>query len=249
SDGDDDPVRARLRSLRTRRLQQQQQQQQQQQVGEEPAGRRFRATTTTMNSTAGAGASRGRKGANEKPLAKMGALQLDRLTKLNTRRNSTYLMCRIERFTIERSGERPPSPSSAMLVRAQERRQQLGVHSDDDDDSSTCSTSGTSSSSDEETTCLDGEADGVDDVRPITPLLLSESEDEGCASDAPEEQQEGNPSLPSNDALLPEPKRKSTELAPADRLCSHGVKKKLCRRPRVQWGTRSVLRAAWLTKR
>ncbi|KAJ2056806.1 hypothetical protein GGI17_005998 [Coemansia sp. S146] len=184
TDSDDDPVRARLRSLRSRRLANQ----------DTDTGRRFRATQS---------ATRGNKNAG-KPLAKMGNLQLDRLTKLNTRRNSTYMACRIERFTVVREGDRPPSPSSAMLTRARERKKM-----EDDEDMS------------------EGEGDAISDdeclfdKRPITPPSESEVD----------------------------VKRKSIELAEDSSRCSEESgteKKKQCRRARVQWGSRSVLRATWL---
>ncbi|KAJ1915021.1 hypothetical protein GGI16_007772 [Coemansia sp. S142-1] len=177
TDSDDDPVRARLRSLRSRRLAN----------PDTDTSRRFRATQS---------ANRGAKTAG-KPLAKMGNLQLDRLTKLNTRRNSTYMACRIERFTVIREGDRPPSPSSAMLTRARERKKSednMSVDYSSDD-------------------CL------VDN-RPITP--------------------------PSESEEIVDVKRKSFDLTDNSSTDVGAEKKKHCRRSRVQWGSRSVLRATLL---
>ncbi|KAJ2491311.1 hypothetical protein IWW37_002393 [Coemansia sp. RSA 2050] len=139
-ESDDGPVSARLRSLRPRKLASAQ---------GDADGRRFRATQNANRKNAEGG----------KPLAKMGNLQLDRLTKLNTRRNATYMACRIERFTVIREGDRPPSPSSAMLARAKERMS-MEISDDDDDD------------------------DDDDDVRPLSPLFSSEDEEGGGAGDA-----------------------------------------------------------------
>ncbi|KAJ2753651.1 hypothetical protein GGI19_002983 [Coemansia pectinata] len=186
TDSDDDPVRARLRSLRSRRLANQ----------DTDTGRRFRATQSATRSNKNAG----------KPLAKMGNLQLDRLTKLNTRRNSTYMACRIERFTVVREGDRPPSPSSAMLMRARERKKM----EDEDEDMS---------EGEEEHDVSDDEC--LFDNRPITPPSEFEVD----------------------------VKRKSIELAEDSSRCSEESgteKKKQCRRARVQWGSRSVLRTTWL---
>ncbi|KAJ2698525.1 hypothetical protein H4218_003255 [Coemansia sp. IMI 209128] len=127
-ESDDDPVSARLRSLRSRRLAS---------TGGDTDGRRFRATQNAN-----------RKTAEGKPLAKMGNLQLDRLTKLNTRRNSTYMACRIERFTVIKEGDRPPSPSSAMLARAKER---MSMEISDEEDDDVCPLSPLFSSEDEGT--------------------------------------------------------------------------------------------------
>ncbi|KAJ2809625.1 hypothetical protein H4S07_003152 [Coemansia furcata] len=135
-DDDDDPVRARLRTLRTRRLANPSE--------ASDGGRRFRATQSAKGKGGGGGG---------KPLAKMGNLQLDRLTKLNTRRNSTYMACRIERFTVVREGDRPPSPSSAMLARARERKKLK----DDDDEN-------------DEVSLLNDDSSDDDDMRPITPV-------------------------------------------------------------------------------
>ncbi|KAJ2819161.1 hypothetical protein FBU31_005629 [Coemansia sp. 'formosensis'] len=135
-DDDDDPVRARLHTLRTRRLANPSE--------ASDGGRRFRATQSAKGKGGGGGG---------KPLAKMGNLQLDRLTKLNTRRNSTYMACRIERFTVVREGDRPPSPSSAMLARARERKK---LNNDDDED--------------DEVSLLNDDSSDDDDMRPITPV-------------------------------------------------------------------------------
>ncbi|KAJ1944487.1 hypothetical protein FBU59_002586, partial [Linderina macrospora] len=130
------PAQARLRSLRARRL------------GLAVTGttssnasatdkdtssgsiRRFRATQTMPKTAAGTAAG-GKHAAGQKPLSKMGPLQLDRLTKLNTRRNSTYLTCKIEKYTVTMDGDRPPSPSSMMQERALLRRVARGEINED----------------------------------------------------------------------------------------------------------------------
>ncbi|KAJ2336222.1 hypothetical protein GGI00_000952 [Coemansia sp. RSA 2681] len=236
---EEDPVRARLRSLRSRRLANPTTEDSS--TGGGGGGRRFRAT----QSARGGSVLPSKQG--EKPLAKMGNLQLDRLTKLNTRRNSTYMTCRIERYTVVRDGARPPSPSSAMLARAQERKKTA--------DSSSSSSSSLSSSSSSPSVC-ESDCDDmeeiedhggagtlfVDDVRPLTPMLSSDSEDEFLDTDG----------------ALSDGKRKSVEMANNDEPAvtavaaslSQAKKKKLCcRKSRVQWGSRSVLRATWMVGR
>ncbi|KAJ1947718.1 hypothetical protein EC988_005391, partial [Linderina pennispora] len=116
------PALARLRSLRARRLGQAVTAS----TASDPetsGSRRFRATQTLPKA----------KHVGQKPLSKMGPLQLDRLTKLNTRRNSTYLTCKIEKYTVEKEGDRPPSPSSMMQERALLRRVARGEINEDGD--------------------------------------------------------------------------------------------------------------------
>ncbi|KAJ2607323.1 hypothetical protein H4S08_004865 [Coemansia sp. RSA 1365] len=225
------PALERLRSLRTRR---------QREKGESvtptaAATRRFRAT---QKATAGS------SGIKERPLAQMGALQLDRLTKLNTRRNSTYMTCQIERVVEIREGDRPPSPSLMMQLRAQERRMMSGAndsHSIYSSDSDDC---------DAMSLCSNVDSEMYEDTRPLSPEpTLNSSIVSGCTISAAE--------LP--DALHMESsdvKRKSTDLTSSDSSqialneldeSTIADAKKLCRRKnRLRWGTRSVLQASWL---
>ncbi|KAJ2745562.1 hypothetical protein GGI20_002049 [Coemansia sp. BCRC 34301] len=187
---EEDPVRARLRSLRSRRLANNS-------AAEKPVAetnqRRFRAT----QSINGRAASSSRLG--DRSLAKMGTLQLDRLTKLNTRRNATYMACRIERFPVICDGARPPSPSSAMLARAQERKKLTEPTSDVDDESM----------SDEEYDEDYASEDHIaDDVRPITPDF---SEDD---VEYPSVPATDNPvAMPGTCGMASDIKRKSIEVA------------------------------------
>ncbi|KAJ1962697.1 hypothetical protein GGI12_002498 [Dipsacomyces acuminosporus] len=118
SDDDDNPVKARLRSLRSRRLASSNNSHSnaRQHVTRSMSGASSNRNTNNKNSSGGGG------GGGSKPLSKMGPLQLDRLTKLNTRRNSTYLTCKIEKYTVTMESERPPSPTTLMQMRAQERK-------------------------------------------------------------------------------------------------------------------------------
>ncbi|PIA13190.1 hypothetical protein COEREDRAFT_83658 [Coemansia reversa NRRL 1564] len=227
------PALERLRSLRTRR---------QREKGESvapaltAATRRFRATQKA--------ATTGSSGIKERPLAQMGALQLDRLTKLNTRRNATYMTCKIERVVEIRDGDRPPSPSLMMQLRAQERRMMTGTHSiyssDSDEDYDAMSL------------CSNVDSEMNEDTRPLSPEPhLNSSTISGCPHVSAAE-------LPDVIHMSSsEAKRKSSELASSS-ASSHisltaldesanADGKKLCRRNnRLRWGTRSVLKASWL---
>ncbi|KAJ2078449.1 hypothetical protein H4R24_004472 [Coemansia sp. RSA 988] len=240
------PAMERLRSLRTRR---------QREKGEStpkaaaptPATRRFRAT---QKAAAGSNA-----GTKDRPLAQMGALQLDRLTKLNTRRNATYMTCQIERVVEVREGDRPPSPSLMMQLRAQERRLLSGNH----DAHSIYSTD--SESSDENNDAMSlcsnvcSDAEMNEDTRPLSPEPTDVLDSTTIPDYAPLSAAE----LPTmmHDSL-PETKRKSAELPLSASLpllntlaesddTSFADGKKQCRRSnRIRWGTRSVLQASWL---
>ncbi|KAJ2635672.1 hypothetical protein GGF40_003468, partial [Coemansia sp. RSA 1286] len=270
--GDEDnenPIHARLRSLRSRRLNKPAAESKPTiPSSSEPAtapssSRRFRATQTATRPDSAS--------SKKKPITKMGPLQLDRLTKLNTRRNSTYMTCRIEHYNVNREGSRPPSPSLLMQLRAQERREALGIdhHSiysseeedsaeekeDDDDD-------------DDDDVAEHGLPNGeisleelVFDTRPLTPLLLT-SEDE-ADGECEENGDTREPALVVVEQICAEPvsneiKRKSVEfsapLHPSSNNSNPGPtgisgntrSKKQCRRPKVQWGTRSILKTPYL---
>ncbi|KAJ1852500.1 hypothetical protein LPJ73_002817, partial [Coemansia sp. RSA 2703] len=268
---EDNPVHMRLRSLRSRRLNKDPASAADtSSKPPEPSGRRFRATQTaaakgeTLASAAAA--------AKKKPVGKMGQIQLDRLTKLNTRRNATYMTCRIERYNVTREGKRPPSPSLLMQQRAEERRgsdDHRSIYSDSDEEDEGDDEDVISSEESEEEEWLSrGEErcleELVDDTRPLSPLLLDESDDE----DAMLLEDAGVASAADTVAADPgtqDIKRKSIELsgplhpstsannasgvtntaAPAS--SSAGTRsKKQCRRPTVQWGTRSILRTPYL---
>ncbi|KAJ2771941.1 hypothetical protein IWQ57_001979, partial [Coemansia nantahalensis] len=227
------------------------------------AGRRFRATQTAGQRDTAAAAAKG--SAASRKLPKMGALQLDRLTKLNTRRNSTYMTCQIERVVEVRAGERPPSPSLLMQVRAHERRLTAGLDTGNDYRSIY-----SDSSSDGYSTCGDSEDDPAadppamaEDTCPLSPLpataAIDGSDAWGVAAASPA-QSAGDVSAVE---AAPDAKRKSTELAGSDWEDVHemlgaeaasdddGPGKRRCREPRgrVRWGVRSVLRAPWLQGR
>ncbi|KAJ1808128.1 hypothetical protein LPJ75_004646, partial [Coemansia sp. RSA 2598] len=209
----ENPIHARLRSLRSRRLNKPAAETTAETTAaaaaaESASGRRFRATQTAARPESGS--------SKKKPITKMGPLQLDRLTKLNTRRNSTYMTCRIERYTVSKEGSRPPSPSLLMQLRAQERREALGIDH-------YCSIYSSSSECDSEETSDDEDAaeyglpngevsleDLVFETRPLTPLLIS-SEDEGDDEEAPLQQQQQLVCVEA--AGSSEIKRKSVELS------------------------------------
>ncbi|KAJ2849857.1 hypothetical protein IWW36_002331 [Coemansia brasiliensis] len=268
------PMLERLRSLRSRRLRDREAPSSaskkpqalaaKAEENEASSGRRFRATQSV-------GQQRGGKNGKRKDagtLAAMGSLQLDRLTKLNTRRNSTYMTCEIERVVVVKQGERPPSPSMLMQEKAQERRimaelDGYSVHSiysssDDDDDDDACEDSDDTAMSD-----LDVQMDVV--TRPITPPEQDEDAvlASASASDLPAAVQSVSASGPllsssSSSSLpgLPEVKRKSIEAsAPAangntlEDANDNSNKKQCCRPRHVRWGTRSELQAKWLLGR
>ncbi|KAJ2879364.1 hypothetical protein FB639_003105, partial [Coemansia asiatica] len=268
----ENPAHARLRSLRSRQLNKPAESKPASATTEtesSSSGRRFRATQTAARPDSGS--------SKKKPITKMGPLQLDRLTKLNTRRNSTYMTCRIERYTVNKEGSRPPSPSLLMQLRAQERREWLGIDhhsiyssSDNNSDSNSDNTSD-GDDDDAEHDLPNGEIaleDIVFETRPLTPLLLT-SEDEGDY-DGEGEIESGEGHLEdgrdgiavqqvSVDPGTSDIKRKSVELsAPLhpSSSCNPGAalssisgntrSKKQCRRPKVQWGSRSILKTPYL---
>ncbi|KAJ1988103.1 hypothetical protein EDC05_005485 [Coemansia umbellata] len=225
----DNPAHARLRSLRSRRLQENKARAPEADdaaESQESTNRRFRATQTATRSKPTDSGPNGRDKNAKKPLSKMGPLQLDRLTKLNTRRNSTYMTCQIELFAMQKEGERPPSPSLVMQERAQERRaMQFGVDEEGDAVYHSIYSSSENESEDDEAEVADGQKESlVDDTRPITPVSDEGAEYLVEVSEAG--QQDGEEEL---------------EEA-ADRPSS----KKQRSRPCVHWGSRSVLRSAWL---
>ncbi|KAJ2802545.1 hypothetical protein H4R20_003237, partial [Coemansia guatemalensis] len=246
------PALERLRSLRTRRQREKGEPAPAAPAPTAAAARRFRATQK-----AGASSNNGPK---DRPLAQMGALQLDRLTKLNTRRNATYMTCQIERVVEVREGDRPPSPSLMMQMRAQERRMLSGAH----DAHSIYSTDSESSENDQDAMSLCSENDvGSDaelneDTRPLTPepadivdsttasdyVPLSAAELPSVMQASSSEAKRKSAELPSSSPLPP-----LTNLAGPDEAVSADGKKQ-CRRPgRLRWGTRSVLQASWLVGR
>ncbi|KAJ2086274.1 hypothetical protein IW138_005798 [Coemansia sp. RSA 986] len=232
----DNPIHARLRSLRSRRLQ------------DKP-----HAAPITPNNTMEYSSGKSKKATDSKtkPLSKMGPLQLDRLTKLNTRRNSTYMTCKIEFFVVQKDGDRPPSPSLLMQEKALLRRalKNPGGDSQEEEagDSEYHSIYSNPSGDDEEEDENDVES-LVDDTYPLSPYASSdEFEPVKELSSANEPEVMGSTS---------DVKRKSIELeaepttrrGTASRIqkqepCSN---KKQCRRPRVHWGSRSVLQNTWL---
>ncbi|KAJ2716145.1 hypothetical protein H4R19_000815 [Coemansia spiralis] len=263
-------VLARLRSLQSRRqcdteakaaeAAAEQQRQQKEKADKAAAGRRFRITQTAgqRDTEAAAAASAGKGKTAAAKLPKMGALQLDRLTKLNTRRNATYMTCQIEKVVEVRGGERPPSPSLLMQMRAQERRVMAGLQTGNDYHSIYSDSSASLSDSDNASSGPD-EPPMAEDTRPLSPLLPAAdmwgNGDAMSAADLP--------------AMVspPDAKRKSDEVAESDwedeqeappattaTACApddDGQGKRRCREPprHVQWGVRSVLRAAWLQGR
>ncbi|KAJ2703614.1 hypothetical protein FB645_003821 [Coemansia sp. IMI 203386] len=262
--GDEDnenPIHARLRSLRSRRLNKPTAENKPTiSPSSEPAtasssSRRFRATQTATRPDSAS--------SKKKPITKMGPLQLDRLTKLNTRRNSTYMTCRIEHYNVNREGSRPPSPSLLMQLRAQERREALGI-----DHYSIYSSEEEDSDEEEDDVAEYGLPNGeisleelVFDTRPLTPLLLT-SEDE-ADGECEESEDTREPALVVVEQICAEPvsneiKRKSVEfsapLHPSSNNSNPGStsisgntrSKKQCRRPKVQWGTRSILKTPYL---
>ncbi|KAJ1724090.1 hypothetical protein LPJ53_001611 [Coemansia erecta] len=255
---EDNPVHMRLRSLRSRRLNREPAQRPAaapapDTAAAETSGRRFRATQTVSQKNEAAAAAG--TSAKKKPIGKMGQIQLDRLTKLNTRRNATYMTCRIERYNITREGKRPPSPSLLMQQRAEERRGPIdhrSIYSDSDSDWDN------NDEGDEPDDSLpNGELcleELTADTRPLSPLLLSENEnDEDEADSAMLLEDAGVASAA--DSGTQEIKRKSVELsaplhpstsAGGSAAASNAGSKKQCRRPKVQWGSRSILRAPYL---
>ncbi|KAJ2649780.1 hypothetical protein IWW40_002956 [Coemansia sp. RSA 1250] len=256
------PMLERLRSLRSRRLRDREPPSL---VGKKPQAlakaeelpetsssqRRFRATQS-VGQQRGGGKGGKRKGTGA--LAAMGTLQLDRLTKLNTRRNSTYMTCEIERVVVVKQGDRPPSPSMLMQEKAQERRimaelDGYSVHS-------------IYSSSDESERSYGSEDICMSDVdmqmdvvtRPITPpeldddAALASSSAVDLPAAALSEHLSSSSSLPG----LSEVKRKSVDMSVpvADNSAvDNGNKKQCCRSRHVRWGTRSELQAKWLLGR
>ncbi|KAJ2123338.1 hypothetical protein IW147_002708 [Coemansia sp. RSA 720] len=249
---EDNPVLERLRSLRSRRQREREAQSkkpvalQTQEVRPDSA-RRFRATQT-------AGTRGARQGSTG--LAAMGTLQLDRLTKLNTRRNSTYMTCTIDRVVVERTGERPPSPSLLMQERVHERRIMAeldggepyhSIYSGSSDESSGMSSDDSLSADEDRVLSVD--------TRPLSPLSADDAghvlSDGADAADLP-----GIVSASSSSSLLSASDvHRSVELAavPVARVgtTASGPSKKQCvqRTRRVHWGTKSTLQATWLVGR
>ncbi|KAJ2346164.1 hypothetical protein GGF43_005044, partial [Coemansia sp. RSA 2618] len=266
---EENPAVERLRSLRSRRLREKEAA-----LSKRPAamslpskapaeedslgapGRRFRATQTAARRP------------NTGALAAMGSLQLDRLTKLNTRRNATYMTCEIERVVVVRHGDRPPSPSLLMQERVQERRIVAELdgepyHSIYSSEESGCESS--SSSDDDD----GGGVIGADSAVTVDTRPLSPEPDAAVGALGPDAAD--LPALVASASTSScDVKRKSFELAssttttetkPADSSLASssssllaspasGPSKKQCLWPRrVHWGTRSVLQATWLLGR
>ncbi|KAJ2448231.1 hypothetical protein EV183_005536 [Coemansia sp. RSA 2336] len=259
------PMLERLRSLRSRRLRDREpsslagkKPQVMAKAEERPAEassqRRFRATQSVGQQRGGG---KGGKRKDTGTLAAMGTLQLDRLTKLNTRRNATYMTCEIERVVVVKQGDRPPSPSMLMQEKAQERR--IMAELDGYSVHSIYSSSDESEHSDASEDTRMSDADVQLDVvtRPITPPELGDNTTSLSAADLPAA---GLPELLSSSSSslpgLSEVKRKSMEIsAPAeaaateDGAADNGNKKQCCRVRHVRWGTRSELQAKWLLGR
>ncbi|KAJ2719912.1 CDC16 protein [Coemansia sp. Benny D115] len=232
----EDRISARLRSLRSRRLANNNNNNSGDKLSEtksqsDPPAlntRRFRATQTVAGRSDGPSTtSTAAQQKQKKPMTKMSSLQLDRMTKLNTRRNSTYMTCRIERYNVQREGSRPPSPSLIMQLKAQEKRDRLADagkphHSIYSSSSSSSSSSSLIASEDEEEEHNGHESDDIeemgliDDTRPLTPLLLSsEDEFEPAETDLDDsaETETATVSLNPSASISSDIKRKSVELA------------------------------------
>ncbi|KAJ2328937.1 hypothetical protein IWW51_000907 [Coemansia sp. RSA 2702] len=244
SSPDSNPMMERLRSLRSR-------QREKEAASKKPAalakadagGRRFRATQTAAQRSAK------KKGGGL--LGALGSLQLDRLTKLNTRRNSTYMTCEIELVVVTRHGDRPVSPSLLMQERTHERRITAeldsgatyhSIYSDSDSDPE----SDSDGASDSDHSML-AAGDMYVETRPLSP------EPEEPAPALPEAADLPAAEAASTSSASLDAKRKSADLASAalpspPALAANAPSKKQCVR-RVQWGTRSVLQATWLQGR
>ncbi|KAJ2758668.1 hypothetical protein H4S06_002600, partial [Coemansia sp. BCRC 34490] len=189
--------------------------------------------------TAASGGAAGKK----KPLSKMGPLQLDRLTKLNTRRNATYMTCRIELVVVQRDGERPPSPSLVMQEKAQLRRALRGPESGEPEYRSIYSESSGDDDADEES-CGDSRA-LVDHSCALTPASSPyASADEAAAGDCAASTADAR-RKPAAGRVRAGPDSAQQQSASDE----SGANKKQCCRPRVRWGSRSVLQNTWLLGR
>ncbi|KAJ2659271.1 hypothetical protein IWW48_003608 [Coemansia sp. RSA 1200] len=248
----ENPIHARLRSLRSRRLQQQQQQQEKERsltmassASAEPASKGQKSKKKPEPTAASGGP------AKKKPLSKMGPLQLDRLTKLNTRRNATYMTCKIELVVVQKDGERPPSPSLVMQEKAQLRRALRGPDNEAFEYHSIYS----ESSGDED--AEEAEEEGGGDLRalvehtcaltpPSSPYASADEAADGgdCAAAAAAAADVRR--KPAAGRVRAGPDSAQQQQKTSD---ESGANKKQCCRPRVRWGSRSVLQNTWLLGR
>ncbi|KAJ2682381.1 hypothetical protein GGH99_004763, partial [Coemansia sp. RSA 1285] len=249
----ENPTHARLRSLRSRRLQQQQEEKAKELAmaggaSAEAASKGQKSTKKKPEPPASSGGAASKK----KPLSKMGPLQLDRLTKLNTRRNATYMTCKIELVVVQRDGERPPSPSLVMQEKAQLRRALRGPDSGELEYRSIYSESSGAEDAEEEE-----EEESGSDSRALV--------DHSCALTPPSSPYaSADEAAGDGDCAAPDARRKpaagrvragpdSAQQQQQQQQQSasdeSGANKKQCCRPRVRWGSRSVLQNTWLLGR
>lgn len=219
------PAMSRLRSLRSRRQNRPPSGQSQGELSTYNTRRRFKPTQATPSTN----------GKKTKPLGKMGALQLDRMTKLNTRRNSTYVTCKVIMEVEERDGDRPPSPSLVMQKKAQERRQSVSEMTGQKYNSIY--------SSEEE----QEESEEDDDV--VWPLQVDTY---SLVNEEKGEEESDNPVASSDTITVQQQqpqeeettKRKSIEVPVDDTQEDAGKKQCICKS--VHWGTKSILQSAWI---
>ncbi|KAJ2153730.1 hypothetical protein GGH16_005923 [Coemansia sp. RSA 560] len=163
------------------------------------------------------------------------------------------MTCTIDRVVVERTGERPPSPSLLMQERVHERRIMMELDGGEPYHSIYSGSSDESSVSSDESLSVDEDRALCVDMRPLSPLF-SDTEhamalDGADAADLPGIISASSSSLSVSDT------HRSVELTavPVARVgtTASGPSKKQCvqRTRRVHWGTKSTLQDTWLVGR